>query len=404
MIRTSPEGYFNKLLGQYEPEVDKLLDRVFDEYGLIVCGWSATWDIALRNAILRGHNRRFSLFWASKGEPSVEARSLISFRQGTLVPIDSADQFFGELESKLEALNTYAQPHPLSAELAVIALKKYIAEDKYRIELHDLLMREAETRVKALGKLSMTEQNLQISGIFERLKIYETASDILIRLVVTGAYWGRSEHQRLWGEIVRRLFSLCSISNGMTHLLSLCYYPACLTLYAAGISAVAAGNYESLRSLLRDTTVRVSGKEQPLALAVLPWSVLDLQIARQMPGYERRYTPINDRLFDNLKEPLQAYVPAESDYSMVFDRFEYLLAVVHLDFRIENGDAIYAPVGRFGWKRSYDGQTVGQQLCKELEETKSAWPPLKAGLFSSEERFLELQKVFREQILSQVRW
>jgi hypothetical protein len=49
-------------LGSYNPEIDRLLDRVFDEYGLVVCGWSGEWDEALRNALLRapGTPRRTS--------------------------------------------------------------------------------------------------------------------------------------------------------------------------------------------------------------------------------------------------------------------------------------------------------------------------------------------------------
>ena len=34
-------------LAEYDPRTDHLLDRVFDEFGLIVCGWSAEWDAAL---------------------------------------------------------------------------------------------------------------------------------------------------------------------------------------------------------------------------------------------------------------------------------------------------------------------------------------------------------------------
>lgn len=40
-------------LERYSPMMDGLLDRVLDEYGLIVAGWSGDWDTALRNAIMR---------------------------------------------------------------------------------------------------------------------------------------------------------------------------------------------------------------------------------------------------------------------------------------------------------------------------------------------------------------
>ena len=45
-IRNTPSE-----LSEYPDGVNELLDRIFDEYGLIVCGWSADWDGALRDAM-----------------------------------------------------------------------------------------------------------------------------------------------------------------------------------------------------------------------------------------------------------------------------------------------------------------------------------------------------------------
>jgi SIR2-like domain len=52
-------------LQDYPDEYNRLLDRIFDEYGLIVCGWSGEWDHALRAAFLRAPNRRYSMYWAN---------------------------------------------------------------------------------------------------------------------------------------------------------------------------------------------------------------------------------------------------------------------------------------------------------------------------------------------------
>ena len=49
-------------LTAYEPELDALLNRVFDEYGLIVCGWSGEYDAALRAAIERCKSRRYTTY------------------------------------------------------------------------------------------------------------------------------------------------------------------------------------------------------------------------------------------------------------------------------------------------------------------------------------------------------
>lgn len=66
-------------LDGYPEEFDRLLDRIFDEYGLVICGWSGEWDHALRNAITRAPNRRYPLFWASRGE--LRGKALASLRQ-----------------------------------------------------------------------------------------------------------------------------------------------------------------------------------------------------------------------------------------------------------------------------------------------------------------------------------
>ena len=64
------------------PECDGLLDRVFDEFGLVVCGWSGDWDIALRRAMERCASRRFSTYWCAKGVPTVKGSDVIKARDG----------------------------------------------------------------------------------------------------------------------------------------------------------------------------------------------------------------------------------------------------------------------------------------------------------------------------------
>ncbi|WP_329462260.1 hypothetical protein [Streptomyces sp. NBC_01431] len=47
MLNT-PEG-----LSPYDPAVDEILGRIFADYNLVISGWSAAWDPALRNALSR---------------------------------------------------------------------------------------------------------------------------------------------------------------------------------------------------------------------------------------------------------------------------------------------------------------------------------------------------------------
>ncbi|MGL3214044.1 SIR2 family protein [Bradyrhizobium sp. BR 1433] len=99
-------------LSKYTSAMNKLLDRIIDEHGLIVSGWSADWDPALRAALTRAPTRRYPMYWAARGEPSKIATDLISQRAGRIIRIDSADTFFESLERLVssQAENQTAKP------------------------------------------------------------------------------------------------------------------------------------------------------------------------------------------------------------------------------------------------------------------------------------------------------
>lgn len=58
-------------LAAYPSAMSELLDRVFDEHGLVVCGWSSEWDTALRDALSRRQSRRYPCYWCVKDPLSV---------------------------------------------------------------------------------------------------------------------------------------------------------------------------------------------------------------------------------------------------------------------------------------------------------------------------------------------
>lgn len=106
-------------LGAYTPELNALLDRIIDEHGLIVCGWSGDWDPALRSAITRAPNRRYRLFWAARGKPSAVAETVISHRAGKVIAIEGADAFFERLEMLVSAQTDAQRPSPRSVDLHI---------------------------------------------------------------------------------------------------------------------------------------------------------------------------------------------------------------------------------------------------------------------------------------------
>ena len=106
-LRNTPEE-----LGTYPLEWNDLLARVFDEYGLIVVGWSADYDLALSKALSSCPSRRYPTYWTSyKGSLTESATRLIAQRQAAVIETSGADEFFGDLVQRLQRLDQVAARH-----------------------------------------------------------------------------------------------------------------------------------------------------------------------------------------------------------------------------------------------------------------------------------------------------
>lgn len=81
-------------LSNYASAIDTLLDEVFDRFGLVVVGWSGELDTALRSVLMRASSRRYSFYWAARGQIAPLAQDLSSHRGGRSFAITDADSFF----------------------------------------------------------------------------------------------------------------------------------------------------------------------------------------------------------------------------------------------------------------------------------------------------------------------
>jgi hypothetical protein len=92
-------------LASYPIEQKKLLERIFDEYGLIVIGWSAEYDTALVEAIEAVPSRRYPTYWTTfNGSLAEPAQRLITQRQACVIDTSGADEFLGDLVQKINRL------------------------------------------------------------------------------------------------------------------------------------------------------------------------------------------------------------------------------------------------------------------------------------------------------------
>ncbi len=381
-------------LASYEPEIDRLLDRILDEHGLIVCSWSANWDEALRNAITRQPNRRYTTYWAARGEPSEGGAALIARRGADVIRDADAEQLFTQLERKVLALAELDRPHPLSVGTAVAELKRYLADPQARIQLDDLLRAEADRAFEAIS-----DAHFPVGGPYvleeaqRRIARYGAAVEILIALFVAGCYYTRGgEQARLWARALERVLNHEGAQAGLVAYIAMRRYPALLLFYAAGIAALASENWEVIQELFVGGEYRepMHSVQMPFLAALHPWLAFDNAAPQPVllpQATGQRHTPISDYLHDVLREPLRAVIPSDARYEEFFDRFEFLVGTATFDLHEHKQGDYYmlrALVGRFGWKYSHGLRGSPVEWAQTIIALGASAPPLRAGLFAGD--------------------
>jgi threonine dehydrogenase-like Zn-dependent dehydrogenase len=354
-------------LGQYDPEIDALLDRILDEYGLLICGWSGVWDEALRNAILRARNRRYGTYWSRVGDLDERAQQLVAHRRATQIVTDGADALFDQLASKVAALDDLTMARPLSTAIAIGQLKRYLPDPTHRIRLHDLVMNEV-SRVLALPTVNANIPQPNPDNVAERMHQYEGVVSTLVPLIATTAYFAdRDQHDELLVDAIARLARRAINYGGYTIWSELELYPAMLALYSLTIGAVARGRVRPLALVFAQVKVPHPNGGEPTAQALASWRVLDGNACNALvaePG-KRQKTPVSDYLHRLFVDVLETLVPS-TEFDKVFDEAEYLLGVVC------TAQCGRGPIGRFVWRHHDDGRDVADVVTRHREELLAA--------------------------------
>jgi hypothetical protein len=203
----------DKELSQYEESIDKMLDEVFDQYGLIVCGWSSDYDHALRTAIERTPSRRYSTYWTHISIFSEKAAVLIQNRNALTIKISGADQFFDELSEKVKALEDIDAAHPMSEKIAVATVKRYLPDPLAQIRLDDLIREETDRVVEAIQHEEFSASTYRRETVHqydaeERGLKYWAICEKLLKLLCILAHWGEERHADL---IVKEALIKCGL-------------------------------------------------------------------------------------------------------------------------------------------------------------------------------------------------
>lgn len=297
-------------LGAYDPATQQLLERILQDYGLLVAGWSATYDPMLREAVAEHYSTRFTMTWIERSASSEEASRLRMLKRGAVVTAD-ADTAFGHLADGIAALAARQSRNPLTIPVAVETAKRELAGRPVAIGLHDRLRQELEKLHNRPEFYVLNERD--VDPYEELVGRVEEATRLPAALLATLAYWGRNETDSWWvGELSRLATGVDG--SGAVKFLNLRVISGSMLFYAAGVAAVAAQRYDLLGQLFSVRRPhRLRGTYETLAAS--------LDASASYENIAERDTRLYSNLVTVLTEALQIGAQPVED---AWQRFEML--------------------------------------------------------------------------------
>lgn len=390
-IRNSPEA-----LAKYDAPTIKLISQVFDEYGLIISGWSSDYDTALRAALERSRTRRYPLYWNTYHHPSTSASALINLLGAETISGIDADGFFSQLSEKAAALEQFSKKSPVSTEAAVAEVKRYLSDPTKYIQYRELLITQAKIVREEISNLfHEADKNLTYENVSSLVQQMENSLETFSRVLCAATCYATGRYVAPISEALKLLAPIRAMS-GNTAIIELRRYPLLWCSYIMGLTSVSSQNFEALSHFSKEHIVPWTNNElQTAPLVLIPHRVIDSDLAKKvLPNQANRRLPVNDHLAEKLKFLIEDLFLSEEAYLEVFDAFEYLWSLMHVDVVLtELGKPDpWVPSGAFLYRRIRHGEGKIQHDFAATSE---------AGLFGGDEVRLRSAMVYADPILAE---
>lgn len=381
-------------LESYSDSLTDILKRIFDEYGLIISGWSAEWDTALRDTIKSVKGRRYSWYWHSfSNEVGEKAQELINFRDASII-LDSAgaDHFFRELSANVISISQVKKVNLDNLQVKLKRLKGYIANND-EIEIREMITDET---LKIAEYVNKVNANAEVSKEYVDQKvdeIKEESKQLAILLALLSYYSKTNEQEQLLIETLERLTST-NKHSGNVLLLSLPQIPLQIAFYSIGISLVKSGNYKLLDKIFKLPRVRDRIKNRLDFLGFTSPTRGLHGLFDYITSERRFFLPMEEVLtYPFMKEIFieGQLVFDDQEYEIYYDIFEFLRSIKsrYLDNR-----GYFS--GRFGYKD--DRNHLIQFLIDGY--SNESWDVLEV-CGGDKEKFIEALKYLVEDLNSQ---
>jgi len=383
-------------LSDYPEEFDKFLNRIFDEYGLITCGWSAKWDTGLKKIINSVANRRYSTFFTCIGEANTELQELSKQRSGKMIKISDADIFFKELEERIEAIQYIDRHHPLDKEILIARVKRYIQSNR-NIEFEDLFQNEVERAVSIIAKDNYS-QSLYDKLFNEFLLRHVEAIDSLVPMSIYSLKWGNKFHEIVIKETLLKLSGPANTDHSNLMTINCHYFGALIYLYVIGIACIYFKRFKLLNDIFREKIYienHAYSRRDYIIRTVNP-SLFTIDEANILLGLNNHH-PFNFKIKEILNPFFKEIIYQGNNYDSIFVAFEYLLSlyypfILKKDSIIRGGRITNLVIAKtLDYTRTIGNPFI--EFLKDADRKKDEWEPIKQGMFNgSYQEYLEINK------------
>lgn len=368
-------------LNAYDPRLAKQLHFIFENFGLITCGWSATWDLALLDILKSANKFRYSNYFTHIYTADPGLQNTAGTRQGQLIQIRDADSFFTELFENVEALERNDTLHPATSAILLSKIKKFIVKEEHLISLADLLHHTTEDCYSRIHRTKPGKIN-------EVIAQYKLDMDLMLTAMTTCAFWSKAYHFPFITNIMRRIFE----GNASSQLSAeTSRFPALLLRYACGISSLTGNNFNLFKELCNLKVKYHQNNFYNLTDVTNQWWVLDSDSLKK--AYGNNYKMPQSMLISEILRPyFQNLIPGDEDYKYHFQIYELLTSLKHHQ---NDSNSIYGfPQGTY----TYDHDESAYKYVNDQLLAGDESQLIMSGLFPSAATLNNLFVSYKERI------
>jgi hypothetical protein len=267
-------------LSKYKPAIKKLLMRVFQEYHLIICGWSAEYDKALCELLEATKKSKYSTYWASYSSNSNSAKKIQKERGAFVIDITEfgSDGFFSKIKKGVESIDMYTSKKTTSVDSALYMAKKFLAKSEFKIAFNDYVGIEIDDLVKVAKEYHAPEnanRGIKPGDYAVAIAYMGQAAEKAVAIAGVSGYWSSLEdYYDVWKRQLERLIRLKQESGSARPLEKTLLVPSMLILYSLCCAAIHKKNWGLLQSIFQ-LNVELNRYERYQVYSLTPSSIFD---------------------------------------------------------------------------------------------------------------------------------